>query len=149
MATPEIEIILFSFGHQFGKPTDVDLIIDVRHFPNPSKLCRSKYKGIHNRLQKELYTNPVFGSLYTPILEQIIQYINTFAKDKCTIAIGCEHGRHRSVAIVEKLANDLDIENIQVYHRDIKQKNSRGLRQRQYDQRRQEKHGLVLENTCF
>ena len=77
-------ITIFSFGYQFGKPADADLVISVRHFAAPSKECR-KLNGTHKRLQQELYAYPEFGPMYTAVLETINIFFDDNKKNEYTI----------------------------------------------------------------
>lgn len=127
---------LISFGHKYGKP-DADLLISVVDMPGPSKELR-KYNGQNKRLQKELFENPEFSMRYKQIVEQVQSFLNNNSSDMITIAIGCEKGKHRSVAIVEKLVGDIGSDMVQ--HRDINRKQDMLTKKREYDLRRNEKY---------
>lgn len=110
-APPEesLQISLLSFGFKYGAPRDADLVLDVRFLPNPhwvdtlrplpgkDERVKGYVKG--QRLYKE------FMRRLRSLLEFIIPGYVDEGKSYLTIAIGCTGGRHRSVVVVEELAN--------------------------------------------
>jgi len=114
-----------SFGFKYGAPTDADLVFDVRCFPNPFYVDELRNK---TGLDKEVY-DYVFGFPQTNIfMQKLCDMINFLiplyieeGKSSLLIAIGCTGGKHRSIAIAEKLNKYIN-ENIThsaVTHRDI------------------------------
>ena len=100
---------LQSFGYKYGAAKS-QLVISIRHFKNPSKSAR-QYDGRSRRLQKEVYKDN----------EKAIIELAGFIKSKIDegitdIAIGCEKGKHRSVAVVEIIGRELGLE---ISHRDV------------------------------
>ena len=136
---------LISFGARYGSPKEADVIISVKHFENPSKEARDNYTGTSKRLQKEIYAQPNFETYYSEVLEQIRELSST--GDELVVGIGCEEGKHRSVAIVERLAMDLGklFEEVEVEHRDIGRKRDEKKKNRSYVERRKQKYSIGLE----
>ncbi|MFQ5456004.1 MAG: RNase adapter RapZ [Nitrospirota bacterium] len=105
--TEEFNIYLLSFGYKYGIPYDADLIFDVRFLQNPNfhpelkKLSGEDPRVINYILKKpegEIFLKKVFD-----LLNFLIPLYKQEGKFYLTIGIGCTGGRHRSVAIVNKL----------------------------------------------
>lgn len=102
---------VLSFGFKHGIPIDADLMFDVRFLPNPFYI--PEYRPLTG-LDSEVYdyvmkwqdTDTFYEKLYDMIKYLIPQYIKE-GKSQLTIAIGCTGGQHRSVAMSERLAQDL------------------------------------------
>ena len=116
---------VLSFGFKHGIPIDADLMFDVRFLPNPFYI--PEYRPLTG-LDKEVYdyvmkwqdTDTFYEKLYDMIKYLIPQYIKE-GKSQLTIAIGCTGGQHRSVALSERLAQDLKYKfafSINTTHRD-------------------------------
>jgi UPF0042 nucleotide-binding protein len=69
-----------------------------------------------------------FVNRYENMLSFLLPHYRGEGKKYLSIAIGCTGGRHRSVAIAEEIYHSLNIavNNVFVYHRDIK-KDSGGV----------------------
>lgn len=119
------KINLLSFGFKHGIPHESDLIWDVRFLPNPYydpelKPLTGRDPAVANYVLENDTTRQFFSSL-DPLLQFLIpRYINE-GKVQLTISIGCTGGRHRSVAIAERLHTYFSNQNIKatLYHRDI------------------------------
>ena len=140
-------VTLVSFGYIYGHPPKTDLNISVKKFPNPSKHIRTSYNGTMKRLQEDLMGTSGFNSMYQDVLNQIITRINEHDNnvDTLTIGIGCEKGKHRSVAIVEMLQRSLNNTQVQVVHRDLEKKSRSKKLTQQYNKRRQEKRNITYD----
>ncbi len=145
-------IELISYGGSYGRPDGWDLCISVSHFENPPKSCRDQMTGLSSRLQKEVYQHESFEGLYQPIFANIIKLIQkNVTQENLMIAVGCEMGKHRSVAIVEKIRNDLisqsicQRDQIEVIHRDLERKQRQIATQKEYAKRRDEKRGFETD----
>ncbi|MBQ4544950.1 MAG: RNase adapter RapZ [Oscillospiraceae bacterium] len=98
-----------SFGFKYGIPADADLVFDVRFLPNPyyDISLRSKTglePDVYNYVMKWQQTTDFLAHLYKLIDFLIPQYIEE-GKTSLNIAIGCTGGKHRSVALTEKLGS--------------------------------------------
>lgn len=125
----ELTVSLFSFGFKYGSPDQVNLLFDVRFLPNPYWV-----EGMRDRSGREpdvasyVLTSDA-GEQITEHLISLLQFLvkqNSIAgKKTLTIAIGCTGGRHRSVALVERLGAELKkiVVDAEVYHRDIEKDN--------------------------
>jgi RNase adapter protein RapZ len=116
---------IISFGFSKGIPVDSNLIFDVRFLPNPFFESDLKDKTGQNEkvakfIESQEEFKPFWEKFYNFISFLIPQYENE-GKTYLTISVGCTGGKHRSVAIAEKLADVLKKEKHQVIleHRDM------------------------------
>ena len=124
-STKQLTVILYSFGYKYGPPVDVNQLWDVRFLPNPYWVPELRPKDGKSPDVAEYVVASAAGQtflyLFTPLLQFLIK--ENLAADKKTmrIAIGCTGGRHRSVAVTEKVAAILKGLPVQltVFHRDI------------------------------
>ncbi len=122
----KIHISIVSFGFKHGIILDGDLVFDVRFLPNPFYIDELK---MHNGTDKEV-SDYVFSFKETDIfLDKLVDMIEFLlpkyrkeGKNNLVIGIGCTGGKHRSVAIAEKLDEKLAEKGEITYvsHRDSK-----------------------------
>ena len=116
-------ITLVSWGRNHGPAPNADVTVDATKFQDPPPAFRH-LDGRHPEIQQiVLGYHPVAVDLvrmagdYAIAVEKIIDsYVPT-------VAVGCNHGTHRSVAAVEFLARyltDLGV-TVEVIHRDLKE----------------------------
>ncbi len=121
-----LAVTFMSFGFKHGPPRDEDLVLDVRFLPNPHYEHELRdLTGLDPAVVEYIGRDGRLAGLYErldPLLDFLLpQYVGE-GKSHLMIAIGCTGGRHRSVAIAERLAAryedhpDLDVS---VAHRDI------------------------------
>jgi len=123
--TAQLAVNLQSFGFRYGVPPESDMVLDVRFLPNPhfvpelQPLTGLDQNVAHYVLDQEP-CRAFLGHLYG-LLEFLIPSYQREGKSYLTISIGCTGGRHRSVAIAEKLRTLIKQPGIslQVIHRDI------------------------------
>jgi RNase adaptor protein for sRNA GlmZ degradation len=99
-------ITLRSFSYRSGRPEKSGLVFDVRHLQGPCKKSRSRYTGADLCLQNELFNDSSFSDYYDGILSAVTQEIDMNGLKDIVVLVGCDMGKHRSVAIVEKLAKE-------------------------------------------
>ncbi|CAF3338463.1 unnamed protein product [Rotaria socialis] len=144
----DINIKLFSFGHSFGVPIDVDLLFSIRHLPVTNVENYQQYDGRHQRIQNELLHLAEYEGFLETIIEQLKNFINEHNKNSITIAIGCEQGRHRSVALVERLGDLLgNTYNVNVNHRDLERTGYERRKQRERTKNRDRKYNNYADST--
>ena len=108
-------IRIVSFGYDKGRPPKADLTLDARHLPNPHQVPGLRPRTGRNRMVQDwLFDQP-------GVAEQITKWAQQ-AEQHDSIAIGCNAGRHRSVAIAEELATML---NTTAEHRELPDKNAK------------------------
>ncbi|AIH03929.1 MULTISPECIES: RNase adapter RapZ [Thermodesulfobacterium] len=117
-----------SFGYKYGIPPEADYVFDARILPNPYFNPELKPLNGENPLIKQYLLNyditKTFLNFLTEFLNWLIPVYAKSNKRYLTLAIGCTGGRHRSVALIEFLVENLkkslfEVEFI-VSHRDIK-----------------------------
>jgi UPF0042 nucleotide-binding protein len=120
-----ILVSVVSFGFRFGVPADADLVFDVRFLPNPNYVRRLKGKtGRDRAVQTFMDGYPQtreFTRRITDLLLYLLPHYIREGKTYLTVALGCTGGRHRSVALAERLGQELAHEGykVRVTHRDI------------------------------
>jgi UPF0042 nucleotide-binding protein len=118
-------VSLVSFGFRFGVPADANLVFDARFLPNPNYIPRLKSKtGRDAVVQRYMDSFPLTREFMKHLMDMLIYLLPHYVqegKSYLTIAIGCTGGRHRSVAIAEKVSRALVGEGYRtrVSHRDI------------------------------
>jgi UPF0042 nucleotide-binding protein len=123
--TRQLRVILFSFGFKYGMPIDINQLWDVRFLPNPYWVPELRGKNGKEPDVAEYVLASQAGRNFWQHLQPLLLFLvkENLAADKHTlrIAIGCTGGRHRSVAVIEKIAALLSEQPIQltVFHRDI------------------------------
>jgi len=121
----QLRIVLYSFGFKYGTPVDVNLLWDVRFLPNPYwveglRPKTGKVEEVADYVLKSAEATSFFLHL-EPLLQFFLEQNSAAGKKTVRIAIGCTGGRHRSVAVTEKIAAfllKLPVE-LSVFHRDI------------------------------
>jgi len=99
---------IVSFGFKHGIPMDCDLVFDVRFIPNPYYVPELKPKsGLDPDVSDYVLSFPETRKFLNKLNEMITFLIPYYVKEGKTqliIGIGCTGGRHRSVAIANRLA---------------------------------------------
>lgn len=124
-ATDRFVINLMSFGFKHGPPAETDTIWDVRFLPNPYFVPELKpHTGLDEQVAHYVLENETsrrFFALLEPLLAFLIPQYMKEGKAQFTIGIGCTGGKHRSVAVTERLKQVLSRQNLKLFvdHRDI------------------------------
>jgi UPF0042 nucleotide-binding protein len=122
---PELRATVMSFGYKYGLPVDADLVVDCRFIPNPHWVPELRpFTGLNPEVSGYVFSQPgvkEFLDRYTELLQLIATGYRREGKRYVTIAVGCTGGKHRSVAMSEKLAARLSAEGVEtvVVHRDM------------------------------
>lgn len=121
----QLRVVLFSFGFKYGTPVDINQLWDVRFLPNPYWVPELRAKNGKESDVAEYVVASEAGGIFwhhlQPLLLFLIKENSAAGKKVLRIGVGCTGGRHRSVAIVEKIAALLAEQPVQltVFHRDI------------------------------
>ena len=114
-----------SFGFKYGIPVDADMVADVRFLPNPYWVPELRDQN-GTDVEVSDYVLSREGALdvldhYAAIVGLVADGYVREGKRYVTIGIGCTGGKHRSVAMVERLAQILRDAGHQVVvqHRDL------------------------------
>ena len=107
----QMTVTLLSFGYSFGIPYEADLLLDVRFLPNPYFVEELKrLKGEDSKVRDYVLQweeTREFLSRLHEFISFLIPLYEREGKTHLTIAVGCTGGRHRSVVIVNQLAETL------------------------------------------
>ncbi len=118
-------LMLESFAFKHGVPSDADFVFDARFLPNPhwqaelrplsgrDTAIRHFFSG-HGEVLEYLADIARFLDRWLPGLDQS-------ERSYLTVAIGCTGGRHRSVYLIEALAERFRASrgDVLVYHREL------------------------------
>ncbi|MDX8055752.1 RNase adapter RapZ [Lentzea sp. BCCO 10_0798] len=112
---------LLSFSYLHNQVPDADLIINVRktlHDPSALNAELAGLDGRDPRIQEIVMSHPTAEV----VADMVVRYVDTmsFQDQSCTVAIGCSHGRHRSVALIERIATVLNTYNYPVVQRHLR-----------------------------
>jgi RNase adapter protein RapZ len=103
-----LSITFESFGFKHGVPGDADFVFDARSLPNPYwQPTLRNLTGRDAEVVRFLQAHTGVESLIADIARFIEARVPEFEaanRGYLTIAVGCTGGRHRSVYIVERLA---------------------------------------------
>jgi UPF0042 nucleotide-binding protein len=115
-----------SFGFKSGLPIEADLVIDVRFLANPFFNDDLRHKdGRDPEVRRFVDRAPgadEFMERFRSFVEYLLPRYLEEGRGYLTIAIGCTGGRHRSVAIAERMSQyfkDRGPVWVQVKHRDL------------------------------
>ncbi|MBA3593359.1 MAG: RNase adapter RapZ [Polaromonas sp.] len=104
----QLTLVFQSFAFKRGVPVDADYVFDVRMLPNPHyesglRALTGKDAEVVSYLQAHAEVDDMFQHI-----EQFIgHWLQALVRDHrsyVTVAIGCTGGQHRSVYLVERLA---------------------------------------------
>ena len=128
----KLMITVLSFGFKYGIPVDSDLVFDVRFLPNPYYIPELKqYSGNEKPVRDYVLDyegTTVFIEKLQDMLDFLIPNYKKEGKRQLIVSIGCTGGRHRSVAISNKIYELLEQKGhcVNIDHRDIYEDVNRG-----------------------
>ena len=120
-----LRVSFFSFGFKHGVPVDANLLFDVRFLPNPYWQEELRPKSGLEREVSTYVIDSEEGKEFLQLLKPLLLSIATQTarnRKELRIGVGCTGGRHRSVAVVEALAQALapnSLFEVLSSHRDI------------------------------
>ncbi|WP_163934560.1 RNase adapter RapZ [Paraferrimonas sp. SM1919] len=121
----ELILNFTSFGFKYGQPKEADFMFDVRFLPNPHwEESLRPFTGRDEPVQKFLMQQQEVNKLEMQIYNFIDTWLPSLEKNNrsyLTVAIGCTGGKHRSVYMVEKLANRFkdSMHKVETHHREL------------------------------
>lgn len=103
-----LTLLVESFAFKHGVPLDADFVFDVRCLPNPHyDPALRPLTGRDEPVAAFLAAEPEVARMLEDIRRFVAGWLPAFVRDNrsyLTIAVGCTGGRHRSVFLVERLA---------------------------------------------
>jgi UPF0042 nucleotide-binding protein len=124
--TPGLQLTVLSFGYKYGLPADADLVADMRFLPNPFWVPALRaLSGLDAQVSDYVLSQEgaaEFVERYVLALAPVLAGYQRENKRHATIAIGCTGGKHRSVAVVQRLAGLLREQPgvaVSIKHRDL------------------------------
>ena len=122
---PGMVVSLVSFGFKHGIPYGTDLLFDARFLSNPHFVPGLREQtGQDAGVQEYLDRQPDFEELVRRLTELLVYLLPRYRRENrsyLSVAVGCTGGRHRSVALCERLKTRLEKQGwpARVIHRDI------------------------------
>jgi UPF0042 nucleotide-binding protein len=120
-----IRVSVLSFGFKYGIPVDADMIADVRFLPNPFWVPELRDQTGRDAEVSDYVLSregalDLLGHL-AAIVDLVAEGYVREGKRYVTIGLGCTGGKHRSVAMVQRLAQMLRDQghHVVVQHRDL------------------------------
>jgi len=119
-------VTIITFGFKYSLPYNLDLLFDVRFLPNPHFIEELRPKtGLDHEIVEYLKAQPGYEEFYRRLLDFLSYTLPGYRKEMksyLTIGIGCTGGKHRSVAIGQRLFQDLAQlgYSVEIVHRDFK-----------------------------
>jgi len=124
-AASGLSLFITSFSYRHGVPREADLVFDARFLVNPHWEPSLRHlSGMDEAVAAYIRRDPDFESYIGNLTRLILPLLPRYqqeGKSYLTIAVGCTGGRHRSVMIVEELANIFAANDyvVGVGHRDL------------------------------
>ena len=109
LPTGQMTLVFQSFGFKYGLPVDADYVFDVRMLPNPYyEESLRPFTGMDQPVIDYLEQAEDVRRMRSDIIQFLDRWLdvhNQNHRSYVTVAIGCTGGQHRSVYLVEQLAN--------------------------------------------
>jgi len=104
-----MRIAVMSFSYRRGVPREADLVFDVRFLKNPHyvpelKALTGAERPVAAFIESDPDYEPFIGRL-EGLIGPLLPRFDSEGKSYLTIAVGCTGGRHRSIAVAERLAH--------------------------------------------
>lgn len=126
MHTAGMMVTCMSFGFKHGTPANLDLLFDVRCFPNPHYIPELRPQtGLDQPVRDYVFSfeeTNLFMDKLCDMVDFLLPKYRAEGKSQLTIGIGCTGGQHRSVAIAECLGRHIaeHYPTVNILHRDMK-----------------------------
>jgi UPF0042 nucleotide-binding protein len=122
----QLLVTIITFGFKYSLPYNLDLLFDVRFLPNPHFVENLRPKtGLDVEVVEYLRAQPGYEDFYERLRDFVTYLLPGYKKEMksyLTIGVGCTGGKHRSVAIGQRLADDVAALGyaVEIVHRDSK-----------------------------
>lgn len=124
--TAGLTLLFESFGYKHGTPLDADYVFDVRCLPNPYWQAELRqHTGLDEPVVHFLEQHDDVRAMLDGIAGFLEKWLPRFEREDrtyLTIAVGCTGGQHRSVYLVQRLAEYFSNKGVktQIRHRELK-----------------------------
>ncbi len=121
----DIQLVVKSFGFKNGVPPDADMVFDVRFLPNPFYIESMRpHTGLDEDVRDYVFSFEAAHAFLGRVVDMLASLLPLFQREgrrQLIVAVGCTGGRHRSVALSERIAAMLGGQGFRasVRHRDI------------------------------
>lgn len=118
-------VAIVTFGYKRGIPKDCDIVFDVRFLDNPHYMKELKdLTGKDPQVQEFVFRDGRAEEYCRRVLELLLFVLRDYHKEVkqlLTVGIGCTGGKHRSVALAERLKLMLSENgyNVETFHRNL------------------------------
>jgi len=118
-------VTIITFGFKYSLPYNLDLLFDVRFLPNPHFVDGLRPKtGLDAEVVAYLQQQEGYEEFYGRLLDFVTYLLPGYQREMksyLTIGIGCTGGKHRSVAVGQRLGDDLAKagHTVEILHRDF------------------------------
>jgi UPF0042 nucleotide-binding protein len=118
-------VAIVTFGYKRGIPKDCDIVFDVRFLDNPHYIKELKdLTGKDPQVQEFVFRDGRAEEYCRHMLELLLFVLRDYHKEVkqlLTVGIGCTGGKHRSVALAERLKLMLSENgyNVETFHRNL------------------------------
>lgn len=103
-----LHVTVLSFGFKNGLPPEADMVVDVRFLPNPYYVPELKVlTGMDEPVRAYVMASEVteaFWEKLAAMVDFLLPQYRQEGRTELVLAVGCTGGRHRSVAMVHRLA---------------------------------------------
>ena len=119
-------VTIITFGFKYSLPYNLDLLFDVRFLPNPHFIEELRPKtGLDAEVIEYLHRQEGYEEFYRRLYDFVSYLLPQYQKEMksyLTIGVGCTGGKHRSVAIGQRLGDDLARAGatVEIVHRDCR-----------------------------
>ncbi len=120
-----LHILLQSFGYKYGAPSDSDFIFDMRCLPNPHWYAHLRpLNGLDAQVAEFLRNQPESETMLNQLSQLLLTWLPLFEREQrqfLSVSLGCTGGQHRSVYMVERLAERLrpHLPSLALRHREL------------------------------
>lgn len=121
----QLTVTMLSFGFKYGIPLEADHVSDVRFIPNPYWVPELRPKRGTDPEVAEFVLKDAnaqeFVDRYLEMIRPVLRGYSAENKHFTTLSIGCTGGKHRSVAVSEKIGEELRRSGhaVRIRHRDL------------------------------
>jgi len=122
---PGLSVSVQSFSYKRGAPREADMVFDCRFLRNPPwDAALRALDGRDTAVAAYVAQDPLFTPFFEKLSELAVMLLPAYkaeGKAYFCIALGCTGGRHRSVALAERLARRLNGEGwrVNLRHREL------------------------------